>query len=83
MKEEQNKNKIITNKTKWRKKYNRVTHKEWDCKDDLKLFTYDDYKVKLSLLPLIWPFNGFFNDLAKTETNVKLQTNMYIEKWTL
>ena len=44
MKEEQNKNKIITNKTKWRKKYNRVTHKEWDCKDDLKLFTYDAYK---------------------------------------
>ena len=56
---------------------------EWDYKDDLKLFKYDDYKVKLSLLPLILPFNGFCNDLAKTETNVKLQTIMYIEKWTL
>ena len=25
----------------------RVTHKGWDCKDDLKLLKYDDLKVKL------------------------------------
>ena len=29
----------------------RVTHKEWDCKDDLKLFKYDNPKFKLSFLP--------------------------------
>ena len=28
----------------------RVTHKEWDIKDDLKLLKYDDSKGKLSLL---------------------------------
>ena len=32
----------------------RVTHKGWDCKDDLKFFNYDDPKFKLSLMPCIW-----------------------------
>ena len=31
----------------------RFTHKGWDCKDDLKLMKYDDFNVKLSLLPWI------------------------------
>ena len=29
----------------------KVTHKGWDCKDDLKLLKYPDFKVNLSLLP--------------------------------
>ena len=46
----------IQNILKRRKKssfinFYRVTHKGWDCKDDLKLFKYDNSKVKLSLLP--------------------------------
>ena len=24
--------------------WDRVTHKEWDCKDDLKLLKYDNFK---------------------------------------
>jgi len=27
----------------------RVTHKESDCKDDLKLLKYDDFQVELNL----------------------------------
>ena len=46
----------IQNILKRRKKssfvnFYRVPHKGWDCKDDLKLFKYDNSKVKLSLLP--------------------------------
>ena len=32
----------------------RVTHKRWDCKDDLKLWNHEDPKVKLRLLPWIY-----------------------------
>ena len=42
--------------------WHRVTHKGWDCKDDLK---FDDSKFKSSLLPCIRSLNGWFNDLAK------------------
>ena len=34
-------------------KRDRVTHKEWDCKDDRKLLKYDNPKVRLSLPPYI------------------------------
>ena len=42
-------------------------------KDDLKLIKYDDYKVKLSLLPFILSLNGLFFDMAMKDTSVKLQ----------
>ena len=51
----------------------RVTHKGWDCNDDLKLFKYDDLKVKLKLLPWILSSNGYLYDLAKNITSSKLQ----------
>ena len=44
-----------------------VTYKGLDCKDDLKLIRYDDYKVKLSLMPRILYFGGLLFDLATKE----------------
>ena len=52
----------------------RVTHKECDYKDNLKL--YDDFKVNLSVLSLILTFKGLFIDLEKKETNLQLQWTM-------
>ena len=37
----------------------RVTCKEWDCKDDLKLYEFDDSEIKLSLLLWIWSFKAY------------------------
>ena len=31
----------------------RITHKGWDCKDDLKLFKYNDIKFKLKGFPWV------------------------------
>ena len=50
-----------------------VTHKERDCKDDLKLVKNDDSIGKLILLSEIKSFSGLFNDLAKKETSLQLQ----------
>ena len=43
---------------------------EWDCKDNLKLIKYDDYKVKVCFLP--WILSNFliFIDMATIETSV-------------
>ena len=38
----------------------RVTHKGWDCKDELKLCKYDDSQVLLSLLLWIKFFISYF-----------------------
>ena len=37
---------------------NTLTHKGWDCKDDLKVFEYDDPKCKSSLLTGRYSFDG-------------------------
>ena len=37
----------------------------WDCKDDLKLFKYDNSKIRLRRLSWMWSLNGLFNDLTK------------------
>jgi len=36
-----------------------VTHTGRDCKDDLKLFRYDDSNFELSPLPSMWSLNVF------------------------
>ena len=54
----------------------RVTHKGWDCKDDIKLLKYDKYKGKSSHLPWIMSFNGLFIDMATK----KLVAENYIFK---
>ena len=44
-----------------------VTHKGLDCKDELKLIKYNNYKVKLSLHPWILSLNGLFLNMAMKE----------------
>ena len=41
----------------------RVTHKGWDCKDDWKLSKYEDFSVKLNLLPWVLSVKGLFHGL--------------------
>ena len=43
----------------------RVTNKEWDCKDDLKLIKYDD-SVKSSVLNIVfeWPIYQHNNEIS-------------------
>ena len=55
----------------------RVSHKEWDYKDDLKLLKYEDFKIKLSLLPEIISFNGLFIDLTKNKHECKKTDNIH------
>ena len=43
------------------------------CKDDLKLFKYDDSKFELSRLPGMWSLNGLFNDLTKKDKSFLFQ----------
>ena len=40
------------------------TCKGLDCKDDLKLFKYDDLKFKLYFLTLMWSLNEIYNDIG-------------------
>ena len=47
-----------------------VTNKGLDCKDDLKLFKYEDSKFKISVLPWIWSLNGLINDFTMEERNL-------------
>ena len=48
-----------------------VTHKGWDCKDDLKLFKYDDTgHIKSSALNVVFSWTLFY-DLAKEETSYR------------
>ena len=54
---------------------NRVTHEEWDCKDDLKLLNYEDPKVKLSLLPGIQSFNNVFIWFSQKRNRFKVGGN--------
>ena len=58
----------------------RVTHIGWDCKYNLKLLKYDDYMVKLSLLPWILYFNGLFTDMTTRETSLQLQIILTVGK---
>ena len=52
----------------------KVTHKEWDLKDDLKLFKPDDSKVKLILLPRIQSINMAYSMIrGKKETRLQLK----------
>ena len=45
-----------------------VSHKEWDCKDDLNFFEFNNSGVKLSLLPSwLQSFYSLFDDKAKKE----------------
>ena len=55
---------------------NMVTQKRWDCKDDLKLFKFDDSEFRIILLPWIY-FYGLFNDKTKKETS------LYVRKQTV
>ena len=41
-----------------------ISHKGWDCKDDLKLLKYGDQNFELCILPWMWSLNGLFNNLA-------------------
>ena len=47
----------------------RLPHKEWGCKDDLKLFEYDVLEFKWSFLPWMWS-HGLFIDSAKKERSL-------------
>jgi len=55
-----------------------VTHKGWDCKDDLNSLKYHDLNVKISLLPWKQLFNGLFNDLWRKEIRSHLQESINI-----
>ena len=50
----------------------KVTHKGWNCKDDLKLLKYYDLKIKLRLLSWIQSLKCIFKDFAKKETIYQL-----------
>ena len=47
--------------------YYRVTHKGWDCKDDIKLFKFYDSKVKSSALNIVGKY--FFIDFTQIEAS--------------
>ena len=53
----------------------RVTHKEWDCKDDLELLKFDQPIFKLNLLSI--------NSLSNNKTSLQLQRIQNIRKQTL
>ena len=43
----------------------KVTQKEWDCKDDLKLLIYKDSYVELILFSYLIILYGIFNDWSE------------------
>ena len=55
-----------------------VTHTGRDCKDDLKLFRYDDSNFELSPLPSMWSLNVFFNNLANKKKDIVEENHAYI-----
>ena len=46
-----------------------TTHNEWDCKYDLKLLKYEDFKAAL------YSFSGLFNDLRQRKNNFIVAKN--------
>ena len=58
----------------------RVTHKGWDCKDDLKLIKYVNYNVKLSIFLWVLFFNSPFIEMTTKETGLLLQRILSIRK---
>ena len=58
----------------------RVTHKESDCKDDLKLLNLTFLRLNLVFYLKYNLFNGFINEYSKKETSLKLQGIINIRK---
>jgi len=59
-----------------------VTHKRWDCWDEMKL-QIDDSKVKLNLLPWTQYFNNLNIVKATKERRLRLETIINIRKQTV
>ena len=60
-----------------------LAQQDRDCREFLKPFKFNDPKIKLSLLYLMWSYNGLFNDFSKEETSLKLHGIINIRKQTV